>query len=995
MLAMNSYSFNNSSNNTNEVNIKLETHAERHIGKEISLVNDKDLNHLDLVIEAKNNRLKQEYFYIYDYDKFNDCSLIKPNFNILNAKEQINHKSTRYVIHYLTKELKQRFKTFNNKQMDSFYEIFKPSLGQFNDDDIKVANQFLRSLFPFEGCSYTGEKLEKMISKVSYITLILTLRIIWSLLPGAILSWESFKKFQSFEKSNNYQNYESFYHDLPKFLQSHNHGCVLFEFLEILLAIFTSDEYFLDLNNSIDLIFTAGQICFNRDELDKENTHTKQNDPLDESCDDLNKLQEFYYKRGYSFYQIFKSYLRSLSKEQSFNNTFLLDIFKIDEYPPKAYKPVTQKALTLKIPFDEENFNDINYFKLISNASNSSRRIYSSNYTFTKFENKFLDKFEFNPYKIVDCFFSNSSKNYLLKFDKNLDFKDFKDLKHDSNHANNHNSKLPNQNPFLKDSTFIKEFNRYGFNLNNLNSSNEFFKSEHPFGREDNDSMVNIDTINLNFNSNLNKASDEVDNPVRISKLDITEWFINAWKYETFLGLLQNTVVIKLTKTIGDCDWLIITADDKVSTTNRYLTPLQTCFDSEDFMRNDEDYDKLKQQEQQQQEDQKKKSPKLKLPCKLSPKKKITKDDITIAYPSPPKEKSVESFTASPDAEQQKDQHEDELKEELEKVLEKELEEEVDNPEVAPIEVTLASDGSQPLSDGSVKSPEVSNNEVGNAEQISNEVEQEFKTPVNQVIPEFEAPGLKVAKAPQAKHRKAVKKLKSPPPNSPLPPLPSSPASVRQHPYKQLNRKSPPRTFTNPALPPSNTKPQSPKSNRFSRLSIPNVKNLKSPTSSPISQVIPKFFQKPMSSASGSSSASPGSSSPSFSFKNQKLSKISSSDSQGSLAFINDGSGLHVDDNIPQLPPTNLDGIKEVSSRFNSTISLSKSEIIGNIANNTSFNSDSKESLFDKNGNDTTFLTDRSSKRMSNGIESLIGEVKKEDFLSSTEKVDECNDTKI
>lgn len=536
---------------------KLETSAEKNIGKEINVVNGKDFNHLDLIIEAKNNRLKSEFFYIYDYEKFNNCSLLKENFDVL-ASNQINHNSARYVIHYLTMELKKRFKeiTGNPKatkqEQALIYDVFKPSLGQFDDEDISEANNFIRAMFPYEGCSFTGEKLEALITKSTWITLILSLRIIWSLLPNAIIPWKSYHKFEAYEKKTNYTNVQSFYQVLPTSLPSHNHACVLFEFLEILLYVF-ADNFFLDLNVAADLIFTAGQICFNRDEFKPTQS---QND------DDLNELQTFYYKRGYAFYQIFISYLRSLSKEPNFGHETLLELFKINEYPPKPYKPVTQKALTLTVPSDPE-LSTTNYFKLISNASNATSRIYSSNHNFTKFENKFLDKFEINPHKIIEHFFSKSSKNYLLKFDKNLNFENFKV----GNDIDEFRKGLKNGTLFENKeliSTMINDFSRYGFDK--ADSSNQ------------NGSFV-ADTINFNFNSNMENID---NNPVRVSKLEISEWFINAWKYETFLGFLQNTVVLKLTKTIGDCDWLIITSADKVSNNNRYLTPPSSAQDAVD-----------------------------------------------------------------------------------------------------------------------------------------------------------------------------------------------------------------------------------------------------------------------------------------------------------------------------------------------------------------------------------------------------------------------------
>lgn len=615
--------------------LHLETTAEKSIGKEINVVDKKDLNHLDLVIEAKNNRLKSEFFYIYDYERFNNCALLKPNFDIL-AAEAINHTSARYVVHYLTKELKSRLKEIDRKtaskqELNALYDIFKPSLGQFDEDDIAEANNFIKKMFPYEGCSYTGAKLEEIITEANWITIILSLRIIWSLLPDAIVPWESFKKFTDYEKSVQYSHVQSFYQKMPLFLPSHNHCCVLFEFLEIFIAIF-GEDYLLDLKSAIDLVFTAGQICFSRDEF-KEST--------DQTDDDLHELQKFYYKRGYSFHHIFVAYLRSLSKEPSFEHQSILDTFKINEYPPTPYKPVSQKALTLTVPADDE-LKTTNYFKLISMAANATSRIYSSNHTFTKFENKFLDKFEVNPHKIIEHFFSKSSKNYLLKFDKTLDFDNFK--------VNDEVSELRKG---LKDatifenkdfvSTFISEFSRYGFESQRDNGNNA--------------STFLADTINFNFNSKLQNVDSL---PVRVSKLDISEWFINAWKYETFLGYLQNTIVLKLTKTIGDCDWLIVTSHEKVSATNRYLTPPSSAQDAIDTNKERELGTSLVDDENDDTSSQKRKSllPAFQSKCSPSktktlnphghphasplPTKRSPKPDLKrISFPSAPKDIAV------------------------------------------------------------------------------------------------------------------------------------------------------------------------------------------------------------------------------------------------------------------------------------------------------------------------------------------------------------------
>lgn len=515
---------------------------------------------LHLVSEANRLRVRAESLYIYDYAAFNACAMLKPGFDIF--EEGLTHTSVRYVVHHLTKELKSRLgevvrSTATKQQLAVFHDIFKPSLGQFDEGDIQETNEFIRAMFPYRGCSINGDELEKRVGRANWITVILSLRIIWSLLPQAIVPWESYHRFSAQEQKDGYKNYQSFYQQLPLFLPSHNHSCVLFEFLEILIAVF-QDDYFLDVNSALDLVFTAGQVCFGRKNYVEE-----------AGDDDLHTLQTFYYQRGYAFHHIFVSYLRSLSKEPTFTKTSLLPTFSIDVYPPKPYNPVSQKALTLTVPMDD-TLKTTNYTKLISLAANATSRIYSSNHAFTRYENTFLDKFESNPHKIIENFFSKSSRNYLLKFDSELDFDNFKVSKEiTSMRKNIRDGTLSDHHEFV--STFINDFNRYGFESRSTMGNNP-------------DAFL-ADTINLNFDSNL-QSSDSA--PVRLSKLDISEWFINAWKYETFLGYLQNTAVIKLTKTIGDCDWLIIASHEKVSETNRYLTPPSSASTAVDEFKKEE-----------------------------------------------------------------------------------------------------------------------------------------------------------------------------------------------------------------------------------------------------------------------------------------------------------------------------------------------------------------------------------------------------------------------
>jgi hypothetical protein len=834
-------------------------------------------SHLDLIQEAKTNRLKAESFYIYDYDAFNNCSMLKPHFDIFG--KGMTHTSSRYVIHYLTKELKQRLGEIDRsraskQEMNAFSDIFKPSLGQFDHQDIQDANNFIKKMFPYEGCSYTGEKLEKLINKANWITLVLSLRIIWSLLPDAIIPWESFRMFDTQEKTDGYSDYQSFYQQLPLFLPSHNHCCVLFEFLEIFITIF-ADDYFLDSYAAMDLIFTAGQICFAREEVSES---------IED--EDLTKLQSFYYQRGYAFHQIFMSYLRSLSKEPTFTKAAIFDTFDIDIYPPKPYRPMTQKALTLTVPMDPE-LDKTNYFKLISMAANATSRVYSSNHAFTKFENKFLDKFEINPHKIIENFFSKSSKNYLLKFDPNLNFENFK--------VNNDVTELRR---CLKDgtifenkefiSTFINDFNRYGFESqrDNGNNSEQFL----------------TDTINLNFNSSLENVS---STPVRISKLDISEWFISAWKYETFLGYLQNTAVIKLTKTIGDCDWLIISSHGKVSSNNRYLTPPSSVQDAVDSLKVSEMGGSL---DDEVVPDKKPRRKSLLPPLEMKNASKISTrvpktprksaQVYRISFPSPPKDIAVyeKEIGMNPAHSFQESKTKPNMKF---------LRSPVDKPLPSPLieagrsneERGAITPTQQIFSEAPEYPPPVLQlaENVNSMDPTTSEI---VCSQLNISTPEVDDAHsiLETPPAMKVLDRSSSENFEAQELSSPLiPPDINAEGHVAEHPYQNL-RRSPPRLKLEDVKPEHESRPifssaaepflsesaiisrtvaespVMPKRTISKILTHTNsFKSKISPASSPISQMFPKFLRKTS--------------------KGVELEKVPSSESMGSLAHINDGSG--------------------------------------------------------------------------------------------------------
>lgn len=526
--------------------------------------------HESLIRQNQINRKKSEQYYIYDFDNYrgptNESVSADPNYNIFNVRDGINASSARYVVHYLTKEFKrqlmERLSTKNSgldtDVLRASMEIFKPNLSHFSNSEINICKRILRSFFPWKGCSLTGTAIENTISEnygdfsnlKHWTRLILSLRIIWSQLSNGIIPWKSYQNFCKLELQKNYP-IMSFYNLLPQCLPNHDYTCTAFEFLEILVAIISKVDLVVDKNVQMDLIFTAGQVCFTNDKyLQKHIQDDFKGEP------DIIALGKLYTTRGNALLHLFVAYLRSLAEEGKIKDFYLVDNFHIDNYPPQPYKPVTQTALTLTVPSLEPGKNDFN--TLLRLAAKSQSRIYSSNHTFSKQENAFLDKFEEDPYKVFDTIFSKSSKRYLYKFDKNFD---------------------PNALKKLSESSIQKA-------LGSISENDQYAVAtwiDHIKGQDFNDFLsvlddsghgegtLAFDSSAINFGKKSNNEKENIS-PVRVSKMNLSEWFISSWKYETFLQKVQNTLLIKLTKRIGDCDWLVLSTDERVGK-SCYLTP--------------------------------------------------------------------------------------------------------------------------------------------------------------------------------------------------------------------------------------------------------------------------------------------------------------------------------------------------------------------------------------------------------------------------------------
>ncbi|SCU93014.1 LAFA_0F14224g1_1 [Lachancea sp. 'fantastica'] len=506
-------------------------------------------------------------YYIYDPVSFEQgpqgknsktSKTVDPDFHILKLSDGINPTSAREVLSALIKQFKKTLIQQNagdiekdNSSIRAAMEIFKPNLSHYVPHEIKETEAIIESLFPRPGCSLTGDALDSAIKTKlasSKSKLILSLRIIWSRLTRGIVPWESYLKFCTVESKQNFSKM-CFKNFMPQILPDADYKRCAFEFIDLLFAIISKVDLVVDKVAQVDLIFTAAQVCFVRTPELLNYIRIKSTD-----TDDCIVLAKLYRARGEALYRLFVSYLNSLAEEGEIKDFYLIDNFRINEYPPKPYKPLTQRALTLTIPqlWDPEtnNFNE-----LIRVSAKAQTRIYSPHHAFSKLENSFLDNYEDNPYKVVNNLFSRSSKRYLDKFDPSFDVEFFKGL----SKRNGGNSTLGPADQ-LPVATWINSCKERGFN--------DFLSV-----LDDNNHGEGTLALGLTFPKSTHEESESLP-PLKVSKAEISESFISSWKYETFLGMVHNTLVIKLTKRVGDCEWLIIAMDERTEKRG-YTSPMK------------------------------------------------------------------------------------------------------------------------------------------------------------------------------------------------------------------------------------------------------------------------------------------------------------------------------------------------------------------------------------------------------------------------------------
>lgn len=478
-------------------------------------------------------------YYVYDESAYDGKDT---DFNIFAKPDGITPKSSRLVIQCLTSAFKETIPRVGDSK--TLQQVMKPNLHHFSKEEVQEVKRLICGLFPHDGCSLKDQALRKFINESfgdNVIRLAVALRIIWSSFSNGIIPWESYYKFTKWESQTGYPP-ESFHFRFSKFLPDRDYTFCTFAFLEFLLCILLQkNKLMLDKGIQMDLIFTAGATAFVR-----EPSYCS---PANE---EIPPVIRSYYQRGNALHRLFVGYIRSLNHERKLGDFYLLDIFQIEQYPPRSYKARSAKALTLTIPKGNPDGND--FTSLISQAASAKKRFYSSSSSFSRIENAFLDQFEEQTLRVIMNFFSESSNRYITTFDDGFDA-DF--LQGASKPNKSHTRKISD------DDNMVSTWLQMAKEQNGFDELLEVLENNHvPEGGTLALGVPAATTMGPMFRKDRNE---DPNSSVRIGKTNITEWMINSWKYEMFMGRVQNTLLIKLTKKVDECNWLVLSCEENVN----------------------------------------------------------------------------------------------------------------------------------------------------------------------------------------------------------------------------------------------------------------------------------------------------------------------------------------------------------------------------------------------------------------------------------------------
>lgn len=378
-----------------------------------SVVKTNSVSMTKLIQSINTNRSKfQLRYYIYDKQAF-EGSILKDSkepFDIFAKPNGINHKSCRYVLHSLTKNIKEALEE-GESELHAM-DFFAPNLQQLDRKTLWRVKFFINELFPRDGCSLKGNKLESLIASTDLLIVVISTRLILSLLPGGILSWACYEEFTIQDAAADYHP-TNFYNIIPKCLPSINHPHILQEFLDLVVLIWSNTD--LGNTNLYDLLYVASSICFKEPRSFNDYTYED-----DDDYKDIYYKKQYYCQRNLAFQRLFSSYLRNILHEGKVSERLIpttneLDLFR---YPPNFYQTeFVEYGLVVSVPKHKLESEDFDFGDIVRQIGASKASAYSFHPLFFD-ESMFLEKLCAKPYETLSANVSDLSLEYLSIFDR-------------------------------------------------------------------------------------------------------------------------------------------------------------------------------------------------------------------------------------------------------------------------------------------------------------------------------------------------------------------------------------------------------------------------------------------------------------------------------------------------------------------------------------------------------------------------------------------------
>lgn len=139
---------------------------------------------------------------------------------------EFNREDVRELIHTITKEIK-----IKGTKTPLVFLSFRP---QVKNDTL---TEFLAKVFPTGAKPASLKIIERAVASTDELTLISALKYLWARLPGGcVVGWDSYEAFKKLEARNDYSK-KAFLEYMPQCLTSPSHSSIVYDFLELLVAL--------------------------------------------------------------------------------------------------------------------------------------------------------------------------------------------------------------------------------------------------------------------------------------------------------------------------------------------------------------------------------------------------------------------------------------------------------------------------------------------------------------------------------------------------------------------------------------------------------------------------------------------------------------------------------------------------------------------------------------------------------------------------------------